>query len=119
MVELVGVDHGPDRLHHAVGDVEGEDVDNPALRVVGDRPGLAVDRRQLEACAQLRPPAGQSEHEPGDPLRALGRLGRRPGLPAAVADQDHVRSEQLEQGGQVAALGGGEEPAGDLVALLT
>ena len=118
MVELVGVDHRPDRLHHAVGDVEGEDVDDAVLGVVGDRPRLVVDPGQLEPGTHLRRPAGQPEHEPRDLLRSVERLGRRPGLAAAVANHDHVRGEQFEQPGQVAAAGRGEEPAGHLVTLL-
>src|SRR5271165_4778298 len=119
VVKLVGVDHGPDRLHLAVGDVEGEDVDDAPFAVVGDRARLAVDPGQLHAGTHLRPPAGQPEHEPGDLQRPVDRSGRRPGLAAAVAHHGHVRREQLEQGGQVAAPGGGEEPAGYLLALLS
>ena len=44
MLELVGVDHGADRLHLAVGDVQGEDGGHPAFEVVGHRAGLAVDQ---------------------------------------------------------------------------
>src|SRR5882724_1224458 len=48
VVQLVGVEDGPDRLHPAVGDVEGEDVDDPVLLIVGDGPGLAVDVGRLQ-----------------------------------------------------------------------
>ena len=75
MVQLVGIDDGPDRLHQAVGDVNSEDVDDPVLRVVGDGPGLTVNPGQLDAGAQLRPPAGQTEHEPGHLERSVDRLG--------------------------------------------
>jgi hypothetical protein len=56
VVQLVGVDHGSDRLHLAVGDVEGEDVDDAPIGVVvpgaGEdltavRLGLAGDARDL------------------------------------------------------------------------
>src|SRR5271169_6635317 len=80
VAQLVGVDHGSDRLHLAVGDVESEDVDDAPRGVVGDRPGLAVDPGQLDAGAHLRPPASQPEHEPGHLLRPVERPGRRPGL---------------------------------------
>ena len=118
MLQLVGVDHGPDGLHLAVGDVEGEDVDHTALGVVGDRAGLAVDPTKLAVGPHLLPAAEQPEHEPGDPFCPGQRLGQRPGLAAAVADHDHVGGEQFEQVGQVAAVGCGEEPAGHLAALL-
>lgn len=118
MVQLVGVDHGSDGLHLAVGDVEREDVDDAPFGVVGDRPGLAVDPDQLAVCAHLLAPAEQPEDEPGDTVPPVEGLGRGPCLAAAVADGDGIGREQLEQGSQVAAGGGGEEPAGHLVALL-
>jgi hypothetical protein len=116
--ELVGVDHGPDRLHHAVGDVEREHVDHPAFRVAGHRARLPVHPGQLAVGTEHLPAAEQAEHEPCHPLRPGKRLRQRLALAAAVADHDHVGREQLEQRGQVAARGGGEEPAGHLVALL-
>src|SRR5271166_973773 len=119
VAQLVGVDHGSDRLYLAVGDVEGEDVDDAPFGVVGDRPRLAVDPGQLDAGAHLRAPAGQPEHEPGDPKRSVERPGRRQGLAASVAHHDHVRREQFEQGGQVAAARRLEEPAGYLLALFS
>jgi hypothetical protein len=118
VVKLVGVDHGPDRLHHAIGDIKGQDADDSVGRVVGDRPGLAVDPRQFDAGAQARSLAGQPEHEPGHPLRAVEWPDGGPGLAAAIADHNHVGSEQLEQAGHVPARGRGEEPPGHLVALL-
>lgn len=118
MLQLVGVDHGPDGLHLAVGDVEGEDVDHTALGVVGDRAGLTVDPTKLAVAAHLLPAAEQPEHEPGHPFRPGHRLGQRRGLAAAVADHDYVGGEQFEQAGQVAAVGRGEEPAGHLAAHL-
>lgn len=118
MVQLVGVDDGPDRLHQAVGDVQDEHVDHAALAIVGDRTRLAVDPGWLDADAHLRGPSMQAKQELGHPFGSRQRLGQRPGLAATVADHDHVRREQFEQGGHVAALGGGEEPAGHLLALL-
>lgn len=117
MAQLVGVDDGPDRMHQAIGDVEGEDVDDPAVGVVADRPGLAVDPGQLDTDPQRRSPAVQPEQEPGDPVPSVDGLGHRPRLAAAVADHDHVGREQVEQAVQVAAGGRLEEPAGHLVAL--
>ena len=118
MVQLVGVDDGPDRLHQAVGNIQYEHVDHAAFGIVGDPAGLVVHPGWLDVDAHLRGPAVQPEHEPGHPFGPGQRLGYRPGLAAAVAHHDHVRREQLEQGGHVAALGGGEKPAGHLVALL-
>ena len=117
MLELVGVDHGPDRLNDAVGDVEGQDVDHEAFGVVGHQARLAVDPGWLAAGAQVLYPARDAEHEAGHPLGPEEWLSCRPGLAAAVPDHDHVGGEQVEQAGQVAARGGGEEPAGHLVAL--
>jgi hypothetical protein len=97
-MQLVGVDHGSDRLHLAVGDVEGEDVDDAPIGVVGDRPRLAVDPGQPDTGTHLRPTAGQPEHEPGDLQRPVERVGCRPGLAAAIPHHDHVRCQQFQQG---------------------
>jgi hypothetical protein len=117
MPELVGVDHGPDRLDQAVGDVQRDYAEHAALRVVGDRTRLAVDPGQLAVRAQLLAAAAQPEQEPGDPFGPDQRGEQRLALTAAVADHDHVGRQQLNQPGQVAAASGGEEPAGHLVAL--
>jgi hypothetical protein len=118
VVQLVGVDDGPDRLHQAVGNIQHEHVDHAAFGIVGDPAGLVVHPGWLDVDAHLGGPAVQPEHEPGHPFGPGQRLGYGPGLAAAVAHHDHVRREQLEQRGHVAALGGGEKPAGHLVALL-
>jgi len=117
VLELVGVDHGPDRLNDAVGDVEGQDVDHEVFGVVGHQARLAVDPGRLAAGAQVLGPARDAEHEAGHPLGPEERLSCRPGLAAAVPDHDHVGGEQVEQAGQVAARGRGEEPARHLLAL--
>ena len=65
MVQLVGVDDGPDRLHPAVGDVQDEHVDHPAFAVVADPAGLAVHPGWLDVDAQLGGAPVQAEHEPG------------------------------------------------------
>jgi len=118
VLELVGVDYGPDRLDQAIDDIEGQDVDHEAFGVVGHQAWLAVDPGRLAAYAGLQRAARDAEHEAGHPRRAVERLPRAPGLAAAVTDHDHVRGEQFEQPGQVAAGGGGEKAAGHLVALL-
>ena len=64
MMQFVGVDDGPDRLHQAVGDVQYEHVDHAAFAVVGDPAGLAVHPGRLDVDAHLRGPPVQPEHEP-------------------------------------------------------
>ena len=117
MVQLVGVDDGPDRLHQAVGDVQYEYVDHAAFAVVGDPAGLAVDPGRLEVDAHLRGPAVQAEQEPDHLLGPGHRLGGRPGLAAAVADHDHVRREHRLERGEVALARRAQEAAGERVAL--
>ena len=118
MLELVGVAHGADRLHHAVGDVDGEDPSHPTPGVVGHHAGLAVDQGRNGVGALLLGPAEQPEQESGDPYRPVHRLAYGRALAAAVADHDHVGGEQVQQAAQVTAADRVEEPAGHLVALL-
>jgi hypothetical protein len=118
VLELVGVDHGADRLHQAVGDIEREDAGHPALGVVGHRARLAVDQGQHTVAAVVLRPAEQPEHEPGDPFRPVQRLTQRLALAAAVSDRDDVGGEEFEQRVEVAAAHGVKEAAGHLVALL-
>jgi hypothetical protein len=117
MLELVRIEDGPDCLDHTVGDVEGEDVDDPLIGVIGDRAGLAVDPGQIDPGSHLRTTAGQPEHEPGHLLPPMDRAGRGPGLAAAIAHHDHVWRQHLEQGVHVAAGSGGKETTGHLLAL--
>ena len=118
MPELVGVDHGPDRLHQAVGDVDREHTDHPAFGVVGHRARLAVDPSRLGVGARLLRPAEQPEQKPGDAFRPVQRIAQRRALAAAVAGHDHIGGKKLEQAAQVTAARGVEEAAGHLVALL-
>ena len=118
MLELVGVDHGAHHLHQAVGDIDGEDAGHPSLRVIDHRPGLAVDQGRYRIGALFPGPAEQPEQEPGHPFGPVRRLAQGQALAAAVADHDHVGSEELEQPAEVTAAHGVEEPAGHLVALL-
>jgi hypothetical protein len=48
VTKLVGIDHGTDRLDHAVGDVEREHSDHTPFGVVRDGTRLAVDPGQPE-----------------------------------------------------------------------
>jgi hypothetical protein len=118
VLKLVRVDHGADRLHQAVGDIEREDAGHPAFGVVDHRPWLAVDHGQLTVRALLLRPAEQPEHEPGDPFRPVRWVAHGLALAAAVADHDHVGRQELEQAIEVAAAHRIEEPAGHLVAPL-
>jgi hypothetical protein len=118
VLELVGVEHGADRLDLAVGDVEGEHGRHPACWVVGYRAGLAVDQGRHAVGALVLRPAEQPEQEPGDPVPPVGRVKQGLALASAVAHHDHVRGEELEQAVQVAAARRLEEPASHLVALL-
>ena len=118
MLELVRVDHGANRLHQAVGDVEGEDGGHPAFGVVDHRAGLAVDQGRLAVGALLLRAAEQPGQEPGDPYRPVGRLAQGLALATAVADHDHVGGEKAQQAIDVTAAGRIKKAAGHLVALL-
>jgi hypothetical protein len=74
MLELVGVDHGPDRLHLAVGDVEREDAGHPTPGIVGHRTRLAIDQGRHGVGALLLGTTEQPEQEPGDPVRPVQRI---------------------------------------------
>jgi hypothetical protein len=118
MLELVGVDYGAHRLHLAVGDVEREHAGHPAVGVVSHRAGLAVDQGRHDVGAFLVGPAEQPEQEPGDPLRPVHRLEQGRALAAAVADQGHVGSQEIQQAAEVTAADRVEEAAGYLLTLL-
>jgi hypothetical protein len=118
VLKLVGVDHRTDRLHQAVGDVEGEDACHPAFGVVDHGARLPVHQGRHAVDALLLRAAEQPDHEPGDPLRPVHRLAQSPALASAVADRHHVGGEKFEQRAQVAAARSVEEAAGHLVALL-
>jgi hypothetical protein len=74
VLELVGVDHGAERLDLAVGDVECEHAGHPAFGVVGHPAGLAVDQGRHEVGTLLLGPAEQPEQEPGHPFGPVQRL---------------------------------------------
>jgi len=118
VLELVGVDHGADRLDLAVGDVEREHAGHPAFCVVDHRAWLAVDHGRHGVRALLADAAEQPEEEPGDPVRPVHGLAPGLALAAAVADHDDVGGQEVQQAVEVAAVDCVEEPAGHLVALL-
>jgi len=96
MLELVGIDHGADRLHQAVGDVERYHAGHPALDVVDHRARLAVDQGWLPVRAVLLAAAEQPEDKPGDPVRPVQCLTPGLALAAAVAHHHHVGREQAQ-----------------------
>ncbi len=118
VAQLVGVNDGADRLHDAVGDVEREDVDDPLLGVEQDRAGLAVHLVQLDADAQAGELASPAGEEAADTVAAddRARPGRR--LAAAVAVDDDIRGEHVDQRLDVAVLDGGEEALRESLSLL-
>ena len=118
MLELVGVDHGANRLYLAVGDVEREDAGHPAFGVVDHRSWLAVDQGRHAVRALHVDAAEQPDQEAGDPFRPVRGLAPGQALAAAVADHDDVGGQEVQQAVEVAAVDCVEEPAGHLVALL-
>jgi hypothetical protein len=116
MTELVGIDHGADRLDQAVGDVKREHVDHAPLGVVGHRARLAVDPGRPEGSAEEPAPAEQAAKQSQYPLSSGQRFPHRLCLAAAVRVEHHVRREHGEQLVHVASSGGGEEPAGQFLA---
>src|SRR5262249_53579254 len=70
VVQLVRVDHGPDRLYEAVGDVERDHVDDPPFGVEHESSGLSVDLVPLQGDPQLpelAAPAGEQTAAPPAP----------------------------------------------------
>jgi hypothetical protein len=116
MSKLVGVDHGADRLDHAVGHLKPEHGEHPPRGVVPDRARLAVDPGQPERSAQGPAPAEETGQQPGDPFPPVQRRADRLRLAAAVGVEHHVGREHAEQRVHVAARRGLEEPAGQLLA---
>src|SRR5215469_12188892 len=116
--ELVGIDDGPDSLDSAIGDVEADHVDQPALWVEELGSGMAVDYDQFRMDAQpLTLPEPGVEH-PANVVAAEDRAVYAGALGSAVAVEDGVIGEQPNEPVHVASLAGGEKLFGELVALL-
>src|SRR5215469_7096102 len=116
--ELVGIDHGPDSLDSAIGDVEADHVDQPALWVEDFGSGMTVDYDQFGLDAEpFTLPEPGVEH-PGNVVAAVDRAVYARALGPAVAVQDGVIGEQSDEPVHVASLAGGEELFGKPVALL-
>jgi len=118
VLQLVRVDHGSDRLHRAVVDVEREHVRDPPLGVEHERAGLAVHVVELEGDAQL----GHLLADPGEELAhavpADDRSRPRRRVATAVAVDDDVGSEHLDERIDVPLGDRVEEPRGQAFALL-
>src|ERR1700677_1251838 len=118
MAQLLRVGHGPDRLHLAIEDVKGDDGDEVAVGVAGQETRLAVHPGRPQRRPGLDGPGELSADDLGHPLAgAHGRDDLHFALAAAVPVEAHVGGEPLEQAGHVAAVGRGQEQAGDLRAL--
>src|SRR5215470_12616794 len=116
--ELVGIDDGPDGLDSAIGDIETDHVDQPALWVEELGSGMAVDHDRFGLDAQpLTLPEPGVEH-PGNVVAAVDRAVYAGALGPAVAVEDCVIGEQSNEPVHVASLAGGKELFGKPVALL-
>src|SRR5215472_4795292 len=88
MGELVGIDDGPDGLDGAIGDVQADHVDQPALWVEELGSGMAVDHDRLGLDAQpFTLPEPGVEH-PGNVVAAVDRAVNAGALGPAVAVED-------------------------------
>src|SRR5215472_8010929 len=117
--ELVGIDDGPDGLDSAIGDVEADHVDQPALWVEELGSGMAVDYDQFGPDTQPSTlPEPGVEHS-GNVVAAVDRAVYASSLGPAVAVKDGVIGQQPNEPVHVASLAGGEELFGEPVALLT
>src|SRR4051812_11127966 len=87
---LSGLSIRVDAPHHAVGDVDGDDVDHTAVRVADAEAGLPVDERGLERDAELGALHVEGGEGAGDPGAADHRPRDRARLAAAVPDEHGV-----------------------------
>src|SRR5262249_26062295 len=118
--QLVGVDDHSDACDLTAGDIERHHADEPLLCVEKTRSRAAVDLVGAEGHA--RKAGNDADLVVDDRARDTGSPAQRPrerwNLAAAVGGQLHVMSEQRLEAGEVAVLGGGEEPSCQFVALL-
>ncbi len=105
-------------LHEPVGAVEPHHVRQKPRRVEEHRAGLPVDLRPAHRHAELAPLEADAGHQPADPVAADDRPAPRRHPTAAVAEDDRVGREQLDQPIEVAVARRPEEPVGELVPLL-
>src|SRR5262249_49812418 len=118
MLQLLGIDDRADRLDDAVRNVDRDDIDQTLGRVEEHRARWAVDRAPVAGQATLRPRGVAAPQQRGPILASDDRL--RPGrdVTAAVAVDDDVRREQLDEAIHVALADGVEEPRREPVSLL-
>jgi hypothetical protein len=117
--QLVGVDDGADAGDLSAGDLERQHAQQPLPSVEQQRPRAAVD---LDGPQRHARNAGDPGPVVDERTRDLDAPAQRPrerrNLAAAVGGQLHVVREQRLEPGEVAVLGGREEPSCQLVALL-
>lgn len=118
MGELVGIDDRTDGVARAVGDFEREQVDQAPLGVERQAGRLAVDLGPDELRTELGIAREELQQQAVDVLFGVDRLGQSAALPAAVAVEDDVGGEELDQVGDLAVLGGVEEFARERLLLL-
>src|SRR5262245_64030175 len=117
--QLVGVDDPADAPDLTTGDVERTHADQPLLGVEKERSGIAVDLDGTQRdTGYEHDPADPVDDGASDPGAAAQRAGERGSLSAPVAGELDVVGEQSLEPGQIALLGGGEEPARQFIALL-
>src|SRR5439155_9812193 len=104
-------------LDDAVGDVEREHVDEPSVPIDDDRAGLAVHLRRLDGDAELAHLPAEADQQAADALPAGDRMRPRRARSAAVAVDDDVAREQVEQSLEVTSADGREEPRREALAL--
>src|SRR5918996_3018630 len=114
VAELLRVDDRADRLDLAVGDIEGEDTDQPPVRIEELGPGLTVHvhAAKLDAGDASRDPPPVAKHL-GDLDPAEGGALDRGSEPAPIAVQLDVLREQSLERLELAVLGGSEEAVGE------
>src|SRR5919106_2596577 len=113
VAELLRVDDRADRLDLAVGDIEGEDTDQPPVEIqeLGPGPTVHVHAAKLDADANRDlPPVAK---HPGDLDPAEGGALDRGSEPAPIAVQLDVLREQSLERLELAVLGGSEEAVGE------
>src|SRR5262247_3839241 len=120
MRQLVRVDDRVDAGDLTVLEIERQHPEHRVLPVEEEHARTAVDvdvtqRHTRDASEPAGPVAG---HRASDPAAAAHRPGKGWSLTAAVRGQPYVMSKQRLQPGEIALLGGREEPSGQLVALL-
>ena len=109
VLELVGIDDATHRLDNAVKDVEAENADDLALRVMSDEPRPAVDEYRLDGYPQSGRLFEQTEDEGGHLVPSVEGLADGGRLAASIAVEDGVRGEEVHQLVEIAVAGSGKK----------